>query len=321
MPRPQRIQFEDAHYHVMNRGRGRQTIFHSEDYFHLFLKSVEEASNRFGLEVIAYCLMGNHYHLFVKTPRSNLDRCMRHINGVYTQRYNRLKKTDGPLFRGRYKAILIEADNYALQLGRYIHRNPVETQRPLVKTLEDYPWSSYPAYIDRAKCPKWLNRQLTYDLLGKKNKYKAYQGFVELGIDDELSQFYSAGNLKAVMGDEDFVAEIAEREQLNSKGFNVVQARLPSIIDIVTKVAVQFNVTSDSISQSIHGRQPSNIPRWTALFLCRDVGGHSLSEIAKAFQMNHVSGIRHATSKLTALLEQDRRLAKSIDMLIHELTP
>ncbi|MFT5351928.1 MAG: putative transposase, partial [Gammaproteobacteria bacterium] len=67
MPRPPRIQFEDAYYHVMNRGRGRQAVFHSEEYFHLFLKSVEEAHSRFGLEVMAYCLIGNHYHLFVKT--------------------------------------------------------------------------------------------------------------------------------------------------------------------------------------------------------------------------------------------------------------
>ena len=72
--------------------------------------------------------MGNHYHLLVETPLGNLDRIMRHINGVYTQRYNRLKKTDGPLFRGRYKAILVDEDSYLLQVSRYIHRNPVEVK-------------------------------------------------------------------------------------------------------------------------------------------------------------------------------------------------
>jgi len=70
--------------------------------------------------------MNNHYHLMVKTPEGNLGRAMRHLNGLYTQRYNRLRKTDGSLFRGRYKAILVENDSYQLQLSRYIHRNPIE---------------------------------------------------------------------------------------------------------------------------------------------------------------------------------------------------
>ncbi|MCW8935138.1 MAG: transposase, partial [Gammaproteobacteria bacterium] len=82
-----------------------------------FLTTTEEACRRFGLEIHAYCLMGNHYHLYVKTRRANLDRCMRHINGIFTQRYNRLKGTDGTLFRGRYKAV-IESRCYGLQWRR-----------------------------------------------------------------------------------------------------------------------------------------------------------------------------------------------------------
>ncbi|MCP4042362.1 MAG: hypothetical protein GY731_10475 [Gammaproteobacteria bacterium] len=101
----------------MNRGRRRQRIFHDMDYFNSFLQTLEEAHQRFGLQVLCYCLMSTNYHLLVKTPEANLGRAMRHINGQYTQRYNRLRKTDGPLFRGRYKAILIEEDSYQLQLS------------------------------------------------------------------------------------------------------------------------------------------------------------------------------------------------------------
>ena len=118
MPRPLRIEYEDAYY--------RQHIFHGEAYFDLFLKTLAETHQRFGLQVLCYCLMNNHYHLMVKTPEGNLGRAMRHLNGLYTQRYNRLRKTDGSLFRGRYKAILVENDSYQLQLSRYIHRNPIE---------------------------------------------------------------------------------------------------------------------------------------------------------------------------------------------------
>ena len=140
MSRPLRIEYEDAYYHVMNRGRGRQCIFPDERYYDEYLKCLSEAHKRFGIEIHAFCLMGNHYHLLIKTPRANLGRAMRHIDGVYTQRYNRLKKTDGSLFRGRYKSIVIDASSYLLQVSRYIHRNPVELKKPLVKKIENYPW-------------------------------------------------------------------------------------------------------------------------------------------------------------------------------------
>ena len=125
MPRPIRIQCEHAYYHVINRGRARQTIFQGAGYYEDFLTTLEECHRRFDAQIHAYCLMSNHYHLLVETPRGNLDRIMRHLN---TQRYNRRKRSDGPLFRGRYKAILVDEDAYLLQVGRYIHRNPLEVK-------------------------------------------------------------------------------------------------------------------------------------------------------------------------------------------------
>ena len=111
MARPLRIEYEDAFYHVMNRGRGRQWKFPNPDFCSDFLTGIDESHKRFGIEIHAYCLMGNHYHLLVMTPRGNLSRAMRHIDGVYTQRHSRRKKTDGSLFRGRYKAIVVDASS------------------------------------------------------------------------------------------------------------------------------------------------------------------------------------------------------------------
>lgn len=91
----------------------------------LFLEILSSATELFDIEIHAYCLMDNHHHLLIKTPRGNLSKAMRHINGLYTQRYNRLIKKDGPLFRGRYKALIVEKDAYLLQVSRYIHLNPV----------------------------------------------------------------------------------------------------------------------------------------------------------------------------------------------------
>ena len=91
---------------------------------------------------------------------------MRHINGVYTQKYNRLKRTDGPLFRGRFKAVLVDSDAYLVPLTRYIHRNPIDMKSPLVAKLDDYRWSSYPSFVGIAEPQSWLERDRTYGIFG-----------------------------------------------------------------------------------------------------------------------------------------------------------
>ena len=136
MTRPLRIMYPNAWYHVMNRGRRGEQVFKSKDDYECFIAILHEALELFALRVSAYCLMQNHYQLLVQTPGANLDRCMRHINGVYTQRYNSAHGLDGPLFRGRYKAIVVGEDSYLLQLVRYIHRNPVRAG--IVEKPEQY---------------------------------------------------------------------------------------------------------------------------------------------------------------------------------------
>ncbi len=121
----------------------------------LFLKGLEESHAGFGVEVHAHYLMGNHYHLLLRTPQRNLSRAMRHIDGLYTQRNNLLKETDGALLCGRYKAILIDASGYIPQVRRYIQRNPVEARPPPVQLLRAYRWSSSAAYLDAKLRPTW----------------------------------------------------------------------------------------------------------------------------------------------------------------------
>ena len=174
MPRPPRIQYENAFYHVMNRGRGRRWIFHGKAYYEAFITTLEESHHRYDARIHAYCLMGNHYHLLIETPLANLDRIMRHINGLYTQRYNRLKRTDGPLFRGRYKSVLVDENAYLLQVSRYIHRNPLEIKGASLDAMEKHKWSSYPAYVNAVIAPLWLSRSLTYSMLGGEDCYAKY---------------------------------------------------------------------------------------------------------------------------------------------------
>ncbi len=305
----------------MNRGLGRQTIFHGDDDYQNFLTCLEEASERFKLEVIAYCLMGNHYHLFVKTPLGNLDRCMRHVNGLYTQRYNRLKKTDGPLFRGRYKAILVEADAYGLHLSRYIHRNPVDMKRPLVKKLEDYRWSSYPCYINQTEAPSWLHRGLVYDLLGAKQRYKAYDQYVNQGLDEETERFYSKGNQTAILGGDSYVQLVKSEHEEHKQLIDQHQGNYPRINTIIEAVANEFCMEVKELTKSRRGRGSENIPRWVALYWCRELSQTTLKVIAGEFGIAHISGVSRAVYKLKLILDSDADIKASLKVLYQQLTP
>ena len=160
MARKLRVQYEGAIYHIMNRGDRREDIFHDDHDRRLFLKTLEEACEKTGWQVHAYCLMRNHFHLVVETPRANLVAGMKWFLGTYTARVNRRHQYFGHLFSGRYKSLLVDGsgNGYLRTVCDYVHLNPVRAK--LLKPahqLCDYPWSSYPAYLKpRWERPKWL---------------------------------------------------------------------------------------------------------------------------------------------------------------------
>ena len=115
MGRPLRIEYSGAWYHVTSRGNEHKEVFKSRADREKFLSYLESASVRYGAVIHAFCLMSNHYHLLLETPSGNLSQIMRHINGAYTNYFNAKRKRAGHLFQGRYKAILVEADQYATE--------------------------------------------------------------------------------------------------------------------------------------------------------------------------------------------------------------
>jgi len=145
----------------MNRGAGGRQVYRSSLQRAMFLGLLGEISSIYGVEVHAYCLMGNHYHLLLRTPTAGLGQAMRHLDGVYTQRFNRIVRTDGPLFRGRYKSVLVQEDAHLVCVSRYIHLNPVEIG--LVSRPEDYGASSYRVFLGEADSPWWLHTTETLE--------------------------------------------------------------------------------------------------------------------------------------------------------------
>ena len=295
----------------MNRGRGRQHIFHGTEYYQVFLETLMEAQQRFELNIHAYCLMGNHYHLLLETPNANLSRSMRHINGVYTQRYNRIKKTDGPLFRGRFKSILVDADNYLLPLSRYIHRNPIETKRPLVENLKDYPWSSYPAYTRPGNKPAWLETGRIHGILGKRQKYTGYKAYTELETDEDLQQHYNKGNIASVLGDKAFKEDIAKQKALMEENKQDHIFEPITHMDIIGIVAKVFNAPTKVIMRPQKGRQSANLARKVAMHSCQRYGDYRLQDIAEIFGLSHSGSVSSALHDVKYSI-QDQQLARKI---------
>ena len=163
MARPLRIEFPGAIYHVTSRGDRRENIFEDDADRQGFLDVVSQAMERFDAVALAYCLMDNHYHFVIHTRRANLSRLMRHINGIYTQVYNRRHSKVGHLFQGRFKAILVDRDAYLLEVCRYVDLNPVRAR--MVRAPGNWRWSSYAAHTGTASAPAWLDTSAVHGYL------------------------------------------------------------------------------------------------------------------------------------------------------------
>ncbi len=317
MSRPLRIEFEGAWYHVMNRGAGRRPIFESDHDRQLFLKVVGEISETFKVQVHAYCLLDNQYHLLLCTPFGNLGRAMRHLGSVYTQRFNRRNELDGPLFRGRYKALLVDPDSTLAEVSRYIHRRPVD--EGVASRLDRFRWSSYSAYIGRVKVPDWLHLRPTLDFFGKRDSQRRCRAFVAQGVDEETQIFYAKKRMPPVFGSDAFRDEIRKKVGTGLDDPEFSQRRLlansPDIEAIVQQTAEVFGVEPETLYQERRGRGRGNTPRTVAMALCRTLGGYPLKEIAEEFGVGHYSSVSVAASRLKAHMVDDHKLTRQVEQL------
>ncbi|MBL4820799.1 MAG: transposase [Gammaproteobacteria bacterium] len=319
MARPLRIEYPDAVYHVSNSGLDKQRIFPSDKYFQAFLAGLEETCARLNVEVHAFCLLRNQYHLVIKTPEANLSRFMRQVDGLYTQQYQRLKKTDGSLFRGRYKAVLVQSEKYLLPLTRYIHT------RVKPADIKTYKWSSYSYYSRKAKPPTWLNRDAALKLLhvAVAKRHGAYARYVAQGIDEEIAGFYGKKNLSSIMGDDKFKKQAQKKRSATkvrgvSRGANARWR--PSCKQIIQAVAKQFKVTEASIYHAARGPGSKNVPRWVAMYLCQELSAVTLQSIARLFKLKRYGTVSTTVGKLKLEFEEKPAVLATTQRLSRRLS-
>lgn len=322
MSRPLRIAYQGACYHIMNRGLAHKPIFVDDSHRQIFLDLLLEIHNRYQAEIFAYCLMDNHYHLLLRTPLGNIGRIMRHLDGVYTQRFNRSVKRDGPLFRGRYKSILVEADVYLLRLSRYIHLNPVKAN--LVTKAEKFRWSSYQAYLSGIT-PYWLNINYTLSYFGNHSQKKEYKAFIEEGVDNEIDQFFRKLKNIPILGTDAFTKTVTEIHLQEQHKINDIPEHKLLIADgtidiesIMRCVAGFYHITMQDINQV--KKRSGNQPRTIAMYLAHIIGQYSFPEISLYLSNITSSGVSRACRRLRMQIKNNEQLRLDIEKLVVDMS-
>jgi REP-associated tyrosine transposase len=310
MSRPLRIQYPGAVYHVMNRGGARQRTFLIPQDYRAFLQVLEEANERWGAEILAYCLLPNHYHLCLRTPRGNLSRIMRHVDGLYTQRFNRAYRRDGPLFRGRYKAILVEEDSYLASVVRYIHRNPITAG--LIKKPQDYAWSSHRAYIQPEKTPSWLQINPVLETFPHR---RAFHEFVFFGNDPGLDLFFQRPRVSPILGSEKFVEKV--RGQIGrlpaEHPRHQRQAISPSVEGVIAMVCHEYGTSKENILTGRRGRR--NEARKVAMYLVPRLCDLTLRETAGKFNLSSYGVVGWNGNGVRMRLQASRSFRNRVESL------
>lgn len=286
MARPLRLSFENAVYHITARGNRREDIFHSDEDRRIFLDKINETLLKYSFVCFAYCLMDNHYHLFLRTLHPNISEGMHYLNTSYTNWFKARHKITGVLFQGRYKSLIVDEDRYGVHLSAYIHLNPYRAG--IVEDLRDYPWSSYHYYIGGGSSPVELDtglilKQFDNDIEMARRKYETYVKENSM-IGNPLKESYKG----IALGSEAFLKSIKERVQNIGKKREVPETKTVTVYtaeDIIQKVMDEFSIDREKIFNKKRG----NFFRQMTLSLLKQFTSMSLKEIGEMFQMDYAA--------------------------------
>lgn len=326
MARPLRIEAPGMWYHVINRGNERGTVFFDDGDYALFLTQLAESCARYQVELHAYAVLSNHFHLLVRTRTANLGRFMQRLLTAYSIAGNLKHGRSGHVFQGRYTALVVEQNTYGATVSRYIHVNPVatlagtqswEAKRAGVRA---YRWSSYGAYLGIVPAHPALVREDTLARFGKNKRaqQQAYAAFVEEGLLKGVEDPRVLARAQLVLGKDRFMEKIRrmllQRKEKDAQAERS-RARLvaPAVAAVVRAVAQAYRTTeADIIKKASPARAARRAALWLASTTC--VGRTSLKEIGARFGIS-TSAVVQTRKRMAAAQRSDARLRRHLQKL------
>jgi len=320
MARPLRIDIPGGHYHITSRGVGRQDIFFDDEDREEFLDRLDRVHQRTGIVIHAYCLMTSHYHLDIETPEGYLSRSLQWLNETYASSVNRRWDRVGHLFQGRFHSAVIEAEQHLAALTRYIHLNPVRAG--IAKKPADYQWSSYRSYIGVKQAPRWLSMDFTLGRFGRNltERREEYRSFVEGEAADRIGDPLQGLSYGAILGGEQFVAQIRERVQRERVDPEVAQmiqaASMVSLSTVGDEISSAYGCSRAELNT--RGRK-GHEARDVAIYLSREMTGESLTRIGNRFGGIRPSAVSLAHRRIVERIREDEEFGRRVEDLSHRI--
>lgn len=311
MARKQRIFYPGAFYHIILRGNAQQDVFFDDCDRYRFLLLMQEAVEKFGCRIHAFCLMTNHIHIAMQVGAIPLSRVMQNLSYRYTSWINRRMKRSGHLFQGRYKALLVDADTYLRELVAYIHLNPVRAG--VVASPEDYPWSGHHAYLVNGYYP-WFTTDFLlgmFDLHSDKAG-ELYQCFMAERIGDRQTDQFLKGVIDSrLLGEENFIEEAMCKAQIQME----VKPTLEEIIAIVKDICTIDEETLCSLQRGRVAAEARALIAWGVA----EFSDRTISEAGRLFGRD-VTTLSNAIMRLKSKACSDELVAGKIDAVRRAIT-
>ncbi len=316
MARPLRLSFENACYHITSRGNRRDNIFKHPKDKTTFLEKMNETFEKHSISCYAYCLMDNHYHLFLKTLQGNISKAMHYLNTSYSNWYKAKYKIIGVVFQGRYKAILVDVDSYALMLSVYIHLNPIRAK--MVERPDEYVWSSYLDYAGKRKPlikkldTEFILKQLDSDLKTANMKY-AKQVIRNIWMKSPLNDAFKG----VAIGREGFIEKIKQKISLTGRNREISETRFAgtfSAEEIINNITDMFDIKR----KSIFDKSRNNTYRKLAIYVLKEKTTLTLKEIGEMFDIDYVS-VSSSVKRFARDMKKNKKLQNMKTVILNSL--
>lgn len=272
MPRKHRVHYEEAMYHVMLRGNYQQDIFLSNQDYEHFSGRLSRLKQMYACKIHLYCLMTNHVHLVIEVNRVPLSKIIHAITSPYARFINQRIRKTGHLFQGRYKAKLIQNEEYLLELCHYIHMNPLKAN--IVKHLDEYPWSSHLTYAQKKEKP-WVSTEYIFNLLKKysrDNTTNMYENFIK-----DRDNHYTAPKFCEIDKSGCLIITDSINEKINNRPR--LDLRKISITKIAEIVCDAMQVSLENL-MSESKKEKETLARSLVAYFAHYYGQYPLKEIA-----------------------------------------